>query len=123
MAELESEPKTAKSMLLIFMKLKRRVKERGRRMTSKVERRTESRGKGGRRKRGNGGKNNKDGRREEKEERSGESGEGRGRHSGGKGAPPWGPGRGRLPSACATPAHPPTPSHVQSCFLSHTSGS
>ena len=111
MAELESEPKTAGSTLLIFMKLKRRVKERGRRMIRKAERRTEGRGKGGRRKRGNGGKNNKDGRREQKEERSGESGEGRGKHSAGKGAPPWEPGRRRLPSACATPAHPPTPAH------------
>ena len=51
-----------------------------------------------------------------------------------KGAPTWGPGRGRLPSAHATPPpapappganHPTSPSLVrlQSCFLSHTPGS
>ena len=86
------------------MKMKRRVKERGRRMTRKAERRTEGRGKGGRRKRRNEGKNNKDGRREkEKDERSGKSGGGGSKHSMGKGSPSLGTWE-REASLC--PCHP-----------------
>ena len=92
------------------MKMKRRVKERGRRMTRKAERRTEGRGKGERRKRGNEGKNNKDGRREkEKEERSGKSGAGGSKHSMGEGSPYLGAWE-REAALC--PCHPsPTPPH------------
>lgn len=99
------------------MKMKRRVKERGRRMTRKAERRTEGRGKGERRKRGNEGKNNKDGRREkEKEERSGKSGAGGSKHSMGEGSPYLGAWE-REAALC--PCHPSPCSCTPRCYPPH----